>query len=244
MSMKFIPTSGAKLAALCGITLGATLLTFHARADEWNKKTVFTINQPVQIRDTYLEPGTYVLKLADSNSNRHIVQIFNADQSHILGTVLAIPNYRLQPTGNSRFAFWETPQGSVHALRAWFYPGDNFGQEFPYPKQLRQIAFSRPMEPAPAPEPAPAVAPEPAPVPEPAPAAAPPAVETHPQEAQPEPQPIAENAAPAPPEPAAAQAPAPPPAELPKTGTPYPMIGFGGLLCLGLFSVVRASRPA
>ena len=49
-------------------------------------------------------------------------------------TILAIPNYRLQPTGKTVFTFWETPPGQPKALRAWFYPGDNFGQEFAYPK--------------------------------------------------------------------------------------------------------------
>jgi hypothetical protein len=56
-------------------------------------------------------------------------------------TILAIPNYRLQPTGKTVFTFWETPPGQPKALRAWFYPGDNFGQEFAYPKSAAvQIA--------------------------------------------------------------------------------------------------------
>jgi hypothetical protein len=50
-------------------------------------------------------------------------------------TILAIPNYRLQPTGKTVFQYWEVPAGEPRALRAWFYPGDNFGQEFAYPKQ-------------------------------------------------------------------------------------------------------------
>src|SRR5258708_24527717 len=78
--------------------------------------------------------GTYVFKLADSLSDRHIVQIFNADETQIIATILAIPNYRLKPTGKSDFRFWETPAGNPRAMRAWFYPGDNFGQEFAYPK--------------------------------------------------------------------------------------------------------------
>ena len=52
-----------------------------------------------------------------------------------------MPNYRLQPTGNTVFQYWEVPAGQPRALRAWFYPGDNFGQEFAYPKQTAaQIA--------------------------------------------------------------------------------------------------------
>ncbi len=83
----------------------------------------------------------YVFKLLDSLSDRHIVQIFNSDETRIISTILAIPNYRLRPTGESTFQFWETPVGQPKAMRAWFYPGDNFGQEFAYPKSLSiQIA--------------------------------------------------------------------------------------------------------
>src|SRR4029077_17402605 len=53
-------------------------------------------------------------------------------------------NYRLQPTGDTVMKFSERPGDSPEALRAWFYPGDNFGQEFVYPKvraiQLAQVA--------------------------------------------------------------------------------------------------------
>jgi hypothetical protein len=237
MNLNLIARSGAKVLSLCGFVLAAGLVTFHARADEWDKKTTITIDQPTQVRETFLPAGTYVFKLADSSSNRHIVQIFDEDQTHIISTILAIPNYRLQPTGNSRFAFWETPPGSARALRAWFYPGDNFGQEFPYPKQLRELAVLRSPEPAPAPAPAVTAPPEPAPTPvepTPTPELAP---RTHEQEPS---QPIAENSPPpAPP----AQAEAPPPApELPKTATPYPAFGLVGLISLGLFAIIRAAR--
>jgi LPXTG-motif cell wall-anchored protein len=82
-----------------------------------------------------LQPGTYVIKLAESSSNRHIVQFYDKDEKHLVTTVLAIPNQRLRLTGKSVFAFWEVPAGQPKALRAWFYPGDNFGQEFAYRRQ-------------------------------------------------------------------------------------------------------------
>jgi hypothetical protein len=70
----------------------------------------------------------------DSPSNRHVVQIFNERENELQTTVLAIPNYRLRPTGETEFQWWETPANQPKAMRAWFYPGDNFGQEFAYPK--------------------------------------------------------------------------------------------------------------
>ncbi len=128
--MKFVKTI---FAVLTFALLGATL-AFGARADTWNKKTVVTFNQPVEIPGRILPAGTYTFKLLDSPADRHIVQIFNADESQIIATVLAINDYRLQPTGDTVMKFNERPGDSPEALRAWFYPGDNFGQEFVYPK--------------------------------------------------------------------------------------------------------------
>jgi hypothetical protein len=113
--------------------LGAALAP-SLRADEWNKRTVLTVNEPIQVPNKVLEPGKYVMRLMDSPSNRHIVQIFDQNDQHLITTVLAIPNYRLALTGKTQFTFWETPPGQPKALRAWFYPGDNYGQEFAYPK--------------------------------------------------------------------------------------------------------------
>ena len=116
------------------------------KADEWDKKTILTVNETIQLPNATLQPGTYTFKLLDSQSDRHIVQVFDKDGRKIITTILAIPNYRLQPTGKSKFTFWEVPAGQPAAMRAWFYPGDNFGQEFVYPKNMSaQIAASAKM---------------------------------------------------------------------------------------------------
>ena len=105
-----------------------------ARADQWNKKTVMTFNQPVEIPGQILPAGTYTFKLLESPSDRHIVQVFNADGTQLIATILTINDYRLQPTGRTVVKFAEQPGDAPDALKAWFYPGDNFGQEFVYPK--------------------------------------------------------------------------------------------------------------
>ncbi|HVB36935.1 MAG TPA: hypothetical protein VND92_00290 [Vicinamibacterales bacterium] len=115
--------------------LGVVATSGTARADELNKKTMITFSQPVEIPGHVLPAGTYTFKLADSLSDRHIVQIFNADGSDIIATFIAISDYRLKPTGETVIRFKEVPAGSPQAIRAWFYPGNNFGQEFVYPKQ-------------------------------------------------------------------------------------------------------------
>lgn len=125
------------------LSLAALAFSASVKADAWNKKTIVTFSQPVEVPGGVVLPaGAYVFKLLDSASNRHIVQIFNEDQNHIYATVLAIPNYRLQVTGKTVITFVERAAGEPQAIRAWFYPGDNFGQEFVYPKS-RAAEFAK-----------------------------------------------------------------------------------------------------
>jgi len=217
--------------AMASVGMLGVALSSSARADEWNKKTVMTVSEPIQVPNKVLPAGTYVIKLLDSPSDRHIVQIFNADETQLQTTILAIPNYRIQPTGKTVFSFWETPPGQPKALRAWFYPGDNFGQEFAYPKSAAvQIA---------------AVSHQPVPTTEASQPAELPKAEV--TQTQPEPQQEAQNVPPPAPQevaqaPAPQPTPAPAPQELPKTGSPYPLIGLAGILSLGMFAFVRAFR--
>ena len=241
MSLNFPIKSWLKVATLCGVGLASGTFVFHASADQWDKMTLLSIDQPIQVTNTVLEPGRYMFKLA--NSDRHIVQIFTDDRQHLIDTIFAIPDYRLQATSDPKFTFWETPTGKVSALKEWFYPGDNYGQEFRYPKNLRALDTSV-TTPAPAPSGPPKVIetrPQEAPAP-PAPVAAAPA--PPPQEpvevaqATPPPPPPAPQAEP----PAPAPAPAEPPAELPKTASPFPLIGLGGTFSLAMFGLLRLKR--
>lgn len=133
----------------------------RARAQDdqgYVKRTRVTFSQQIEIPGQYLPAGTYVMELLDSNPNRHIVRFFNADRTKVMATVLAIPNLRLETTGKTVLTFAERPINAPEALHAWFFPGDNFGQEFVYPKtravQLAEqtkepvLAFTAETEPA------------------------------------------------------------------------------------------------
>jgi len=106
----------------------------RAAADDFDQKTVFTFSGPVEIPGQVLSAGTYVFKLADSSSDRNIVQVFNKDETNLYGTFLAIPDYRIKPAGKTIITFEERPAGSPEAVKAWFYPGENYGRDFVYPK--------------------------------------------------------------------------------------------------------------
>src|SRR6266849_4987474 len=131
----------------CMALIGA-ILTPTAKADDWNRKTVISFSGPVEIPGVHLKgfsilpAGTYVFKILDSQSDRHIVQIFSKDEKTVYATILAIPNYRLKPTDKTVVTFRERPAGEPEALRAWFYPGRNWGEEFVYPK-AKAVALAK-----------------------------------------------------------------------------------------------------
>jgi hypothetical protein len=145
--MKIMKLFKAATTVFCAALISASIAP-GAKADDWNKKTVVTFSGPVEIPGVHLTgwsvlpAGTYVFKLLDSSSDRHIVQIFSKDEKTIIATILAIPNYRLKATDKTVITFRERPAGEPEALRAWFYPGMNWGDEFVYPK-ARAVEISK-----------------------------------------------------------------------------------------------------
>jgi hypothetical protein len=100
------------------------------RADDFNKETHFTINQPLQVQDTVLAPGDHVLRLTATGSNRTLVSIYDADGIHLEKIVLGFAAYRADG-GDPHIITVSQPQGDqAGKLKTWFYPGDNFGVEF------------------------------------------------------------------------------------------------------------------
>ena len=137
-----------KLTTVGCMALVGAVLAPNVKADDWNRKTVITFSGPVEIPGVHLTgwgvlpAGTYVFKILDSQADRHIVQIFSKDEKTVYATILAIPNYRLKATDKTVMTFRERPAGEPEALRAWFYPGRNWGEEFVYPK-AKAIALAK-----------------------------------------------------------------------------------------------------
>lgn len=124
------------LAWLACLVLGTLVVapTLRAGNDSWNKRTTVTFSAPFEIPGGKVLPaGTYVFKLLDSPYDRDIVQIFNEDQTELYATILAIPNYHLNPTGETVIRFEERAVGTPQAVKAWFHPNERWGHEFVYP---------------------------------------------------------------------------------------------------------------
>ncbi len=113
--MRFVKlTSFSILITLC--VLGA-LTVPNARADERDKKTTLTFNEPVHVPGTMLSAGTYVFTLTDT-SDRTVVQIWNEDETKLITTILAIADYREKTPDKTIVSFDERPAGQPEALRA------------------------------------------------------------------------------------------------------------------------------
>jgi hypothetical protein len=213
------------LIALCAFVVPT------ATADDWNRETVVTFSGPVEVPGVgaqILPAGTYVFKIFDSLSDRHIVQIFSQDKTHVFTTILAIPNYRLHATDKTVITFRERPAGQPEALRAWFYPGREWGEEFVYAKP-RAVALAKEIN---QPVLATPIALAAAPIE---------ALRTAPVEAvDPKGEPVEVAEVVQPPPVAATQ-----PAALPETASSLPLIGLIGMLAIGAgFALSALSKRA
>jgi hypothetical protein len=133
-----------------------------AAADVWNKETRLEVREPLEIPGQVLEPGTYIFKLADSQSDRNIVEVFSEDangRQKFVATIHAVSVYSLDTPDKSIVRLEERPDGRPEAIQSWFYPGDNTGWRFVYPKSDRLAVAKNqtPIEPAAVPDSAPAL---------------------------------------------------------------------------------------
>lgn len=122
------------------VTLGlATLLTTLSlcpttKADEWDKKTIVTFDQDVEIPGQVLPAGTYVFKLMRNSSNRNIVQIWTEHESQLLSTLITVGDSYPNPSGDPYFVLdmSGTEEGYPPVVASWFFGGGNEGRDFVY----------------------------------------------------------------------------------------------------------------
>ena len=99
-----------------------------------DRTTFVTFSGPVAIPGKTLPAGTYTFRLADSQADRHIVQVLEKDSAKVIATMLAVPAERAEQEGEPVITFKETPSDQPPAVRYWYYAGERAGNEFVYPK--------------------------------------------------------------------------------------------------------------
>lgn len=199
--------------------------------------STLSIAAPVEVPGAILDPGTYVVKLVETQSNRDVVTITSEDGKKLYATVICAPHPTTEAPRHATFVFYSVPEGANKVLHTWYAPHDSIGLDFIYPPDraaaLRQVTNEE--VPALTAEQSNALASR----------AAPAAVTT---DAEP-PKAAEAPAPPPPPAPAVAAeaAPAPQPAAmtadasetLPKTASRTPLVLAAGILALGVASGLR-----
>lgn len=125
----------------CAVATLAALPVAALAQGPRDQRTYFTFSHAVDLPGKTLAPGTYVFRLVDSPSNRHIVQIVSENEKDIQATLMTIPARRMDPPDEPEIRFMETSAASPSAIKTWWYPGNTTGHEFIYPrKQAEQLA--------------------------------------------------------------------------------------------------------
>ena len=107
-----------------------------AHANDENQMTKLTFSQSVQVPGRILPAGTYQFVLATNDSDRNIVEIFNADGTELYATIQTISAQRGRKAYGTSVTLAQRPNGQPEALVTWFYPGNDIGHEFVYSKQV------------------------------------------------------------------------------------------------------------
>ncbi len=124
----------AGMAALLVAVLVSALSPF-AMADVANKQTKVTFSGPVEIPGKVLPAGTYTFRILDNVRARNVVEILNKGGQHLEAMLLTIPSYLQHPASGTIIRFQERPSNTPQAVKAWWYPGDNYGRQFVYPRE-------------------------------------------------------------------------------------------------------------
>jgi len=117
------------VALLLALSLGT-----RAKADDWDKKTIVTFDQDVEIPGQVLPAGIYVFKLFRSSSDRFTVQVWDGSEFQLLATLITIGDSYPNPNGKAYFVLDTsgTDEGYPPAVVSWFFAGSDEGRDFIY----------------------------------------------------------------------------------------------------------------
>jgi hypothetical protein len=99
-----------------------------------DKPIYFTFSQPVALPGKTLPAGKYLFKLMNSQVNRTIVQVFNADGTQLQATFFTVAAERMDRPNDPEVRFMEGSETGPAAIRTYWYPGERRGWEFIYPR--------------------------------------------------------------------------------------------------------------
>lgn len=129
----------SKLAVLGAIGLLFTLASAPSGASPIPEASYLRVDEPLDVGGTILEPGTYVIRVLPSISNRNILQVTNEEMTKVFATVLSVP-HPLPATVEqeyTKFVFYPASGNAPRALRTWYAPDSTShgGHDIVYPER-------------------------------------------------------------------------------------------------------------
>ena len=117
-------------------------------ADEWNLKTIITLDEAMKVPGATLQPGTYIFQLADPNTSRDVVNITRMSDNKLVASAWVRPMVRNNDSQGLALEVAMPGSSSVPMLKGWMYPGAGGGREFIYTKgdDARLIAHAETVE--------------------------------------------------------------------------------------------------
>ena len=125
----------------CAAIIGMALVASVARAETFDKRTVFSFSQPITLPGVTLPAGDYLFRIVDTTTSRKVIQVLSGDGKTPYAMLHSIPETRRDASANPEVRFMETAKGHPNAVKTWWYPHERIGYEFIYPKdQARALA--------------------------------------------------------------------------------------------------------
>ena len=114
--------------AACAFAISSAVAV-PAFADVQDRTTTVEFTTPTRLPGITLQPGKYVFRLAQPVARQNVVEVFSADGSKKLATVLTV-DYDRPLVGKTTTVMFENT--NPPALRAWYFPGETVGRAFVY----------------------------------------------------------------------------------------------------------------
>ena len=129
---------GAMLASAAALVWCLSAST--ATADDYNRRTILTIDQTMAVPGATLTPGTYTFILGNPETSRDVVLILREDGTPVTSAHITRVSRNNENRDLALFVALNE-NGDMPMMRGWFYPGDRDGYQFVYPtEQARTIA--------------------------------------------------------------------------------------------------------
>jgi hypothetical protein len=122
------------IAALIAVIVAVCVPYVKAvEADDSNWPTKITFNEPVQVGELTLAPGTYEFRLTSGTVARNVIAIYSDDRNSWVGMVMGVNDRRVDTSKMTGFTLQDRGANAPKALEYWFYSGWSRGVKFIYP---------------------------------------------------------------------------------------------------------------